>query len=96
MAVTIPIQDLDHQPCRDVKLNSNIIHSRPILHHRRPEPQNGNVPIDACNAYYNFDLSFPAAVAASVLFGLLTVGHVVRAVAHRKVRLSPVQDPGGA
>ena len=51
-----------------------------------PNPTNGNVPITACNSYYNFDPSFPAAVAFAVFFGLLTVGHIVRAAVHRKVR----------
>lgn len=44
----------------------------------------GNVPIDACNSYYNFDPSFPAAVAVATLFSLLTLAHVALAFLHRK------------
>jgi hypothetical protein len=58
-----------------------------------PNPKNGNVPVTACNAYYNFDPSFGAAVAAAVFFGLLTVGHIVRAAIHKKVRANPSPVP---
>ena len=44
MTVTIPIQDLDRQPCRNVKLNSNVLHGRPILHHGHPESQKRKCP----------------------------------------------------
>jgi len=46
--------------------------------------QYGNVPIDACNSYYNFDPSFAPAVAVAVLFALLTTAHVVEAFAFKK------------
>ncbi|KAF3764665.1 hypothetical protein M406DRAFT_222371, partial [Cryphonectria parasitica EP155] len=44
----------------------------------------GNVPITACNSNYNFDPSFSAAVAFSVLFGLLTLAHVTEAITFKK------------
>lgn len=44
----------------------------------------GNVPIDACNSNYNFDPQFAPAVAVCILFGLLTLAHVVLAFVLRK------------
>lgn len=44
----------------------------------------GNVPATACNSYYNFDPSFGAAVAVSVIFGVLTAAHLAEAVVFRK------------
>lgn len=44
----------------------------------------GNVPITACNSNYNFDPSFSAAVAVSVIFGILTVAHFTEAVIFKK------------
>lgn len=44
----------------------------------------GHVPITACNSYYNFDPSFGAAVAVSVIFGVLTLAHLAEAVVFRK------------
>ncbi|KAH8888527.1 hypothetical protein GQ53DRAFT_795708 [Thozetella sp. PMI_491] len=46
--------------------------------------QYGNVPIDACNSNWNFDPQFVPAVAVSVMFGLLTLGHIVEAVVYKK------------
>lgn len=45
---------------------------------------NGNVPITACNSYYNYDPQFAPAVAVAVIFGVLTGVHLVEAVAFRK------------
>lgn len=47
---------------------------------------NGHVPIDACNSYYNFDPQLAPAVAAAVLFGVLTGMHIVEAFIFLKVR----------
>lgn len=44
----------------------------------------GYVPEDACNALYNFNPQFAPAVAVAVLFGLLTLVHLVQAIAHKK------------
>jgi hypothetical protein len=46
---------------------------------------NGNVPITACNSYYNYDPQFAPAVAVAVIFGIFTVVHLVEAVAFKKV-----------
>ncbi|KAI1334609.1 RTA1 like protein-domain-containing protein [Xylariaceae sp. FL0016] len=48
-----------------------------------PRP-NGHVPVDACNSYYNYDPQFAPAVAVAVIFGLLTIVHVVEAFVFRK------------
>ncbi|KAK4153966.1 RTA1 like protein-domain-containing protein [Chaetomidium leptoderma] len=45
---------------------------------------NGNVPITACNSYYNYDPQFAPAVAVAVIFGILTAVHLVEAVAFKK------------
>lgn len=45
----------------------------------------GQVPIDACNSYYNFNPNFAAAVAFAVLFGMTAVGHTVQAAIYKKV-----------
>ncbi|KAH6611789.1 RTA1 like protein-domain-containing protein [Chaetomium sp. MPI-SDFR-AT-0129] len=45
---------------------------------------NGNVPITACNSYYNYDPQFAPAVAVAVIFGILTTIHLVEAIALRK------------
>lgn len=45
----------------------------------------GNVPITACNSYYNFNPEFAPAVAVAVLFGILTTAHIVEAAVFRKV-----------
>lgn len=44
----------------------------------------GHVPITACNSYYNFDPSFSAAVAVSVIFGILTLAHFAEAIIFKK------------
>ncbi|KAI9826697.1 MAG: hypothetical protein M1826_006579 [Phylliscum demangeonii] len=44
----------------------------------------GRVPLDACNSYYNYDPSYGAAIGFSVLFGLVTITHLVQAVTFRK------------
>ncbi|PSK54048.1 Protein RTM1 [Elsinoe australis] len=44
----------------------------------------GNVPISACNSYYNFNPEFAPAVAVTVLFGILTIAHLVLAIMYRK------------
>ncbi|KAI1454697.1 RTA1 like protein-domain-containing protein [Annulohypoxylon moriforme] len=45
---------------------------------------NGNVPVDACNSYYNFNPQFAPAVAVAVIFGVLTGAHIVEAIIFRK------------
>ena len=54
---------------------------------------NGNVPITACNSYYNYDPQFAPAVAVAVIFGIFTAVHLVQAVAFRKVSASPTRVP---
>lgn len=44
----------------------------------------GNVPINACNSYYNYDPSFEPAVAVAVIFGLLTITHLALGILFRK------------
>lgn len=44
----------------------------------------GYVPVTACNSNYNYDPSFSAAVAVSVIFGILTVAHLVEAIIFKK------------
>ncbi|KAB2575108.1 Rta1 domain protein [Lasiodiplodia theobromae] len=44
----------------------------------------GNVPFDACNSYYNFDPQFAPAVAVAVIFGILTIAHLVLAIVFKK------------
>jgi hypothetical protein len=43
----------------------------------------GYVPADACNALWQYSPSFGAAIVFSILFGLLTVTHLVQAVLYR-------------
>ncbi|KAK4118554.1 hypothetical protein N657DRAFT_694374 [Parathielavia appendiculata] len=45
---------------------------------------NGNVPVGACNSYYNYDPQFAPAVAVAVIFGILTAVHVAEAFAFKK------------
>src|ERR1700677_181516 len=47
--------------------------------------KNGYVPPSACNALYAYNPSFAAAVIFSVLFGVVTVTHIVQAISYRKV-----------
>lgn len=49
---------------------------------------NGNVPVTACNSYYNYDPQFAPAVAVAVIFGILTAIHIFEAVAFKKVGIS--------
>lgn len=51
--------------------------------------KNGFVPPGTCGALYNFYPSFGAAIAASVIFGMLTVLHIGQAVIYQKVRHRP-------
>ncbi|OCL11240.1 hypothetical protein AOQ84DRAFT_314190 [Glonium stellatum] len=44
----------------------------------------GRVPATACNSYYNYDPSFEAAIAFSVLFAIITVIQTVEAFSFRK------------
>lgn len=46
---------------------------------------NGNVPVSACNAYYNYDPQFAPSLATAVIFGILTGVHVVEAFIFKKV-----------
>jgi hypothetical protein len=43
----------------------------------------GYVPAEACNALWVYFPSFAAAVAFSILFGILTIAHLVQAVVYR-------------
>lgn len=52
---------------------------------KAPPGPNGNVPIGACNSYYNYDPQFAPAVAVAVIFGVFTAVHVAEAFAFRKV-----------
>lgn len=45
----------------------------------------GYVDPTACNAQWNFNPSYSAAVAFSVLFGIVTTGHIVEAFLYKKV-----------
>jgi len=47
--------------------------------------RNGNVPITACNSYYNYDPQFAPAVAVAVIFGVFTAAHLVEGVVFKKV-----------
>jgi hypothetical protein len=53
------------------------------MHHRDPV-SNGYVPSYSCNANYEYEPSFAAAVVFTILFGLLTVEHIGLAVWPRK------------
>ncbi|OQO15346.1 hypothetical protein B0A48_00729 [Cryoendolithus antarcticus] len=44
---------------------------------------NGYVPADACNALWNYSPNFAAAVAFSVLFGMVTIAHLAQAIVYR-------------
>lgn len=44
----------------------------------------GYVPYTACNSNYNYDPSFNAAVAVTVIFGILTCAHIVQAILVKK------------
>lgn len=44
----------------------------------------GYVPPTACNSNFNFSPSFPAAVAVSIIFGLLTATHLTEALLFKK------------
>ncbi|PSR82789.1 RTA1 like protein-domain-containing protein, partial [Coniella lustricola] len=44
----------------------------------------GWVPYTACNSNYNYNPSFNAAIAVSVIFGILTVTHIVEAIIVKK------------
>src|SRR5277367_18407 len=48
---------------------------------------NGYVPEWACNANYNYDPSFSAAILFTILFGLTLGGHIYQAILYKKVRL---------
>jgi hypothetical protein len=45
----------------------------------------GQVPLDACNSSYNAIPEFIPAVVVSVLFGTLTLIHIIEAVVYKKV-----------
>jgi hypothetical protein len=54
---------------------------------------NGFVPVGTCGSNYNYYPSFGAAVAASILFGIVTVVHIVQAASYKKVRSRSIQSP---
>jgi hypothetical protein len=58
--------------------------------------KDGYVPEWACNSNYNYDPSFPAAVAFTVLFGITTFAHIFQAVAYKRIRLCWVVIMGAA
>lgn len=45
----------------------------------------GQVPLDACNSSYNAIPEFIPAVVVSVIFGTLTLIHIIEAVVYKKV-----------
>ncbi|KAM7212587.1 hypothetical protein V8F06_012046 [Rhypophila decipiens] len=45
---------------------------------------NGNVPVSACNAYYNYDPQFAPSLAVAIIFGIITVIHIVEAFMYKK------------
>lgn len=47
--------------------------------------KNGYVPPDQCNALYSYYPSFGAAILFSVLFGIVTVAHIIQAFFYKKV-----------
>ncbi|ESZ96750.1 hypothetical protein SBOR_2894 [Sclerotinia borealis F-4128] len=49
--------------------------------------KNGYVPASACNANYNFDPSFTAAIIFTLLFFIVTIAHIYQAFYHKKLRL---------
>ncbi|KAI1077939.1 RTA1 like protein-domain-containing protein [Whalleya microplaca] len=49
----------------------------------QPDP-NGYLPPGTCHAIWNYYPSFSAALAFTILFGLLTCAHIYQAVAYRK------------
>jgi hypothetical protein len=44
----------------------------------------GNVPVNACNSYYNYDPAFEPAVAVAVIFALLSTVHITLAAIFHK------------
>lgn len=44
----------------------------------------GYVPLTACNSNYNYNPSYSAAVAVAVIFGILTIAHLVEAIIFKK------------
>jgi len=47
--------------------------------------KNGYVPPSACNAVYDYNPSFAAAIIFAVTFGILTGVHLIQAVSYRRV-----------
>lgn len=45
----------------------------------------GYVPSEACNANYAYNPSFPAAIVAAALFGLMLAVHFLQSIIYRKV-----------
>ncbi|RDW85624.1 hypothetical protein BP5796_03949 [Coleophoma crateriformis] len=58
--------------------------------------KNGYVPNDACNAEWNYNLSFAAALFFTILFGITTAVHIFQAFIHQKVKMSWVIIMGTA
>lgn len=46
--------------------------------------KNGYVPPGSCGALWNYNPSFPAAIAFSVLFGALLIAHLAQAIQYKK------------
>ena len=46
---------------------------------------NGNVPVDACNSYYNYDPEFAPAVAVAAIFGVFLGVHLFMGIVYKKV-----------
>jgi hypothetical protein len=53
-----------------------------------PPGRHDYVPPYACNAVWNYDVSFPAAMVFSVMFGIVTIAHLTLGIAFRKVNPS--------
>lgn len=47
--------------------------------------KNGYVPPGTCNALYNYYPSFAAAIVTALLFGVLSIAHIVLAAKHKMV-----------
>jgi hypothetical protein len=67
----------DDEDWQDANENSNCVSAVP--------GHNGNVPVSACNSYYNYDPQFAPAVAVAVLFGIFTGIHIFEGIVFKKV-----------
>ena len=49
-----------------------------------PPGKHGYVPYYACNNEWNYNVNIGAAIVFSIIFGGLTLAHVVQAIVHRR------------